>query len=197
MRQRRPVPLLLMLAVAVGACGEGPVSPVDDAQLLNFQIVGGGPYVQMASGAGKVTLPFGQDQFSFNVKQRADGSVKGKSKYKSSFFNRTFRGDVVCMAWLQIAGTDVLAFGTDTPRPTVPDVAGPYSLTFLIDGGEGANASPDMIFSDFPPAQAYPNGVPDDAGGSCEAISLPPFVLDFFREPDNGNIQVKPSFPPS
>ena len=195
MRPFRPVAVLLMLPFAVVACGEGPVSPVDDGQLLNFQMVGGAPYAQMAMGAGQVTLPFGQDQFSFNARQRADGSVSGNAMYMSSFFDRTFRGDVVCMAWVQVAGTDVLAIGTDFPRPTVPDVAGPYGLTFVIDGGEGVNAPPDRILSDFPPAQAYPNGVPDEAAGTCEAISLPPFVLGFFREPDNGNIQVRPSSP--
>jgi hypothetical protein len=149
----------------------------------------------MASGAGQITLPFGQDQFSFNAKQRADGSVKGTAMFMSSFFDRTFRGNIVCMAWIQVAGTDVLAIGTDFPMPTVPEGAGPYALMFLIDGGEGANASPDKILPDFPPAEAYPGGVPGDAAGSCEAISLPPFVLGFFREPDNGNIQVKPSSP--
>jgi hypothetical protein len=195
MRPFRPLAVLLMFALAFAACGEGPVSPADDAAWLNLQVVSGAPYVQMASGAGQITLPFGRDQFSFNARQSADGSVSGKAKFKSSFFDRTFRGDVVCMAWIQVAGTDVLAIGTDFPRPTVPDVAGPYSLMFLIDGGEGANASPDRILPDFPPAEAYPGGVPADAAGSCEAISLPPFVLGFFAEPDNGNIQVKPTSP--
>jgi hypothetical protein len=149
----------------------------------------------MASGAGQLTLPFGQDQFAFNAKQSADGSVNGNAIFMSSFFDLTLRGNVVCMAWLQVAGIDVLAIGTDFPRPTVPDVAGPYGLIMLIDGGEGANAPPDMVFPDFPPAEAYPGGVPGDAAGSCDAISLPPFVLGFFREPDNGNVQVKPSSP--
>ena len=190
----RPVPVLLMFALVVVACGEGPVAPADDAQRPSFHI-GGAPYVQMASAAGQVTLPFGQDQFALNAREAADGSVSGRAMYKSSFFDLTLRGEVVCMAWVQVAGTDVLAIGTDFPRPTVPDVAGPYGLTFLIDGGEGANASPDRVLSDFPPAEAYPGGVPDDAAESCEAVFLPPFVLGFFREPDNGNIQVTPSSP--
>ncbi len=195
MRRFQPVSLLLVAVLTVVACSEEPVSPLEDARWLSVHNGTGGPYVQMASGAGQVTLPFGQDQFALNAKQHADGAVKGNAMYMSSFFDRTFRGNVVCMAWLQVAGVDVLAVGTDFPRPTVPDVAGPYGLTFLIDGGEGVNAAPDMILSDFPPAVAYPNGVPADASGTCEAISLPPFVLGFFREPDNGNIQVNPSSP--
>ena len=195
MRRFHAVSVSLTFALAIVACGEGPLSSAGDTRAPSFHMGGGAPYVQMASGAGQVTLPFGQDQFALTARQRADGSVSGRAMYMSSFFDLTLRGNVVCMAWVQVAGTDVLAIGTDFPRPTVPDGAGPYGLTFLIDGGEGANAAPDMIFSDFPPAEAYPNGVPDDAAGSCAAISLPPFVLGFFREPDNGNIQVMPSSP--
>lgn len=154
MSQSRAVVAFFTLALTAVGCGEGPVSPAADAPSPIFGVVSGGPYVQMASGAGQVTLPFGQDQFALTAKQRADGSVHGRALYKSSFFDTTLRGNVVCMAWVQVGGTDVLAIGTDFPRPTEPDGAGPYGLSFVIDGGEGANASPDLLFADFPPAQA-------------------------------------------
>ncbi len=192
MRHLRPVPVLLMVAFAVAACSEGPITPLDDAGSLNFKNGNGGPYVLMASGGGKYTLPFGQDQFSFNAKMSADGSVKGRSRYVSSFFEQTFRGNVVCMDLRQLGGADVVVFATDVPTPaTAPPFAGPFNVWFVIDNGEGANALPDQLFSDFPPAFTYPGGVfPDDVADSCGLVSLPPPFL--FTDLDNGNIQVKP-----
>lgn len=200
MRQSRSVPLLLLVTLAIVACSDGPIGPLDDGGSPNLAKGGNsGPYVLMASGGGKVTGPPGQDQFSFNAKKHADGTVKGEVKFTSVFFGQTLRGNVVCMAWRQTfhAGPpdpnfvprDFVAIGTDIVSPD-PGNTGPFFVLSVIDGGEGANAPPDKMFPDFLPAFAYPDGPPQDPAESCEAFGLPDFLLDI-AVVDNGNIQVK------
>lgn len=184
----------LATALAVfSACGESPITPqpLDSDPLLS---AAGNPVVLSATGGGNVTGPSGiQDQFSFHAKKRADGTVTGEVKFTSEFFapNQKQRGDVVCMASLQVAGVDFVAIGADIPSPD-PGNTGPFFVLSVIDGGEGANAPPDKMLPDFLPPQAYVPGPPDNAADSCDLINLPDFVLNFFADIDNGNIQVKP-----
>lgn len=181
----------------VTACGDTPTAPQSsdlEPQAARSSASNENPVVLSASGGGRVTGPSGlEDLFTFNARRRADGEVTGRLKFTSEFFapNQKQHGDVICMAPFQIAGIDGAVLGADFTSPN-PEATGPFFLFFAIDGGEGSNAIPDRILPDFPPALAYPGGVPADAADSCESVQLPGFVLQFFAELDNGNIQVNP-----
>lgn len=183
---------------AVSACGESPTQTVDSGPLLAR--TASNPVVLSASGGGKITGPPGQDRFTFTAEKRADGTVKGKVKFASSFFGQTLSGNVVCVAWRQtfqpgppdpdFVPRDFVAIGTDIVSPD-PENTGPFFVLSVIDGGEGANAPGDKMFPDFLPDFAYPGGPPDDAADSCESFGLPDFLFNI-GVVDNGNIQVRP-----
>ncbi len=200
--QKAPRPTIIRffgLATAlaiVAACGEMTTTPQPLDSDLRLQAGHAHPVVLAANGFGEVTAPNGnQDRFAFRAKKHADGSVTGEANFRSEFFapNQKQRGRVVCMARIKVGDADVVALGTDIPRPpSAPEQAGPFFIMLAIDNGEGHQASPDQLLPDFVPAGAYPDGPPNDAAESCESIVVPGFVLMFFADLDRGDIRVTP-----
>lgn len=204
MRTKIPVPGMIAvaaLATILSACGDTPAqpeSPLADSDLLTAAS-GANHVVLLAGGRGTITGPPGQDKFFFRATKRANGTVRGRVRFKSSFFGQALHGNVVCMARRQTINVgppnpdfvprDFVAIGTDVPSPD-PENTGPYFVLSIIDGGEGPNALPDKMFPDFLPDFAYPQGPPDDAAASCESFELPDFLLDI-GVVDSGYIKVR------
>jgi hypothetical protein len=174
-----------VLTIVVGlllGCDPSPVEPIRA--------------VLTASGEGTATGPSGvPDSFSFQAARYEDGSVTGELRLISEFFAPTpdQSGDVVCLAMIEIGGVDVVAIGASIPLPDPdPGNHGPFFIMLAIDNGDGVASPQDQILPDFPPPESYSDGVPESGAESCEAVLVPPFVLDFFADLDSGEIEVGP-----
>ena len=198
-------------ATIVGGCGSDPTTgPVDtgtngDALALSSKSV-----VSSASGGYHFLIPadfnggiFGgevDNNFAFNAKRHADGSVSGHYTYKQydGSLDKTYRigGEVTCF---QIYDTPVLERTPEIPAMTAnrakwggridrsndPDFPiGMFVWAQSIDNGEGANDHSDV---------STLVGLGDEAANEafCASANVPNPNFGPHRI-DGGNIQVRP-----
>lgn len=189
-------PLHLVLASAgclllLGACDDDavPTQP-RSVDLAPVSAAAGADVAASASGGANWTLtvdfgggPIDIDQvLSFNAQRSTNGDVKGRLVYHQTAFGETFsfQADVSCIG---VYDGNRGKFGgpvTNSNDATIP--VGTYIWFHVIDGGQGAGASPDFStgagFGDEAANQAF-----------CDSPALPNPA--FLAEVTSGNIEVR------
>ncbi len=188
--------LHLVLATAgclflLSACGDGAVPTQPESVDMAPASAAAGPNVAASASGGAnwtLTVDFGGgpidiDQvLAFNAQRSTDGDVKGRLVYHQTAFGETFsfQADVSCIG---VYDGNRGKFGgpvTMSNDATIP--VGTYIWFHVIDGGQGAGASPDFSsgagFGDEAANQAF-----------CDSPALPNPV--FLAEITSGNIKVR------
>ena len=165
--------IVLLAAGAFLACTEAPTGAADVDSPLFSTAGQSGP---SASGHTNLTIEGGLQTFSFNARQKKDGTVTGTLQVKSRGQNTTVHGNIDC---LTVSGNQAFLNGVvtkanaDNPFNIAPD----DRLYFGVeDNGEGAGA----------PADAWTDVFVFGSDATC----LDPGLALIANE--GGNIQVKP-----
>lgn len=189
-------PLHVVLATAgclllLGACDDDavPTQP-ESVDLPPASAAAGANVAASASGGANWTLtvdlgdgPIDVDQvLAFNAQHSTDGDVKGRLVYHQTAFGETlsFHADVSCIG---VYDGNRGKFGgpvTKSNDATVP--VGTFIWFHVIDGGQGAGASPDFSTG---------SGFGDEAANQefCDSPALPDPT--FLAEVTSGNIKVR------
>jgi hypothetical protein len=175
----------------LGACGDDSLLSQPESVDVPPASAAAGPNVAASASGGAnwtLTVDFGGgpidiDQvLAFNAQRSTDGDVHGRIVYHQTAFGETFsfQADVSCIG---VYDGNRGKFGgpvTKSNDATIP--VGTYIWFHVIDGGQGAGASPDFSsgagFGDETANQEF-----------CDSPALPNPV--FLAEVTSGNIEVR------
>lgn len=137
----------IALGLALAGCGEdrsalAPDSPTmaqSHSSGVVVQVKGTADHLRTVGGVTALTL------FSFDSKQKADGTTTGSYVYNFQAAGFSVEGPVTCIS---TAGNQAWIGGTvariDSPDPADQELVGVDMWWRSIDNGQGAKAAPDL-----------------------------------------------------